>query len=362
MGEQCRKFEGNFSRWQGREHSVFVNSGSSANLILLQALINCGRLQRGDAIGVSGLTWATNVMPIIQLGLTPVLLDCSLETLNIDPLGLKSLIRDHPMLKCLFITNSLGFADHIDRIAEICCTNNIILLEDNCEALGSQVGNVRLGNYGLASTFSFFVGHHMSTIEGGLVATDDVELADHLIMCRAHGWDRDLRSEKQSELRARYNIDEFYSKYTFYTLGFNVRPTEINGFLGNIQLTYLDEIIARRQQIFNRLLSVANDNENLYRLSLSHMSIISAFSFPVIAKTTEYSERIKTICKDHAVEIRPMIAGNIGLQPFYYQYSGKKQRLPIVDHIHHCGFYFSNSPELDDQEISILEKILSTAR
>jgi len=132
MGSECKKFEENFSNWQGRSYSVFVNSGSSANLVLLQALMNCGRLHQGDTVGVSALTWATNVMPIIQLGLKPVLFDCNLKTLNVGPNDFEGYFRTNMKPKCLFITNSLGFADRIDLIADICKAEGIILLEDNC--------------------------------------------------------------------------------------------------------------------------------------------------------------------------------------------------------------------------------------
>src|SRR3990167_10861047 len=166
MGTECKKFEKAFAEKQQRKHAVFVSSGSSANLLLIQALLNLGKLNKGDVVGVSSLTWATNVMPIIELGLTPLAIDCEVNTLNISPEKLNSAI---PKINALFLTNVLGFSDRIDKIKEICREKNIIFLEDNCESLGSQVNGNLLGNFGLASTFSFFVGHHMSTIEGGMI-------------------------------------------------------------------------------------------------------------------------------------------------------------------------------------------------
>src|SRR3989344_2406475 len=177
MDAECKKFEEKFSKVQNREFSVFVNSGSGANLILLQSLLNLGRLKKGDRDGVSVLTWATNVMPLIELGLIPVGIDCEISTLNISPGIIEPILGD---LQALFITNVLGFADNIEKLRQMCEEKNILFLEDNCESLGSKAYGKLLGNFGLASTFSFFVGHHFSTIEGGMVCTDDEELYEAL--------------------------------------------------------------------------------------------------------------------------------------------------------------------------------------
>jgi CDP-6-deoxy-D-xylo-4-hexulose-3-dehydrase len=218
MGEQCLEFERAFAVKQQRDFALFVSSGSAANLVLVQALINLGRLKIGDKVGFSALTWPTNVMPLIQLGLIPVPLDCDPKTLNVSPTILKKKAKD---LQGLFITNVLGFADKIDEIKEICDKNGIIFFEDNCESLGSKVGKTLLGNFGVASTFSFFVGHHMSTIEGGMICTDDAELYQAMTMARAHGWDRNLNPPQQTELREEHDIDDFYARYTFYDLAYN---------------------------------------------------------------------------------------------------------------------------------------------
>src|SRR3989344_9620202 len=172
FGRECIKFEENFARHQGRKFSVFFNSGSFANLALVQALLNLGWLKRGDRTGFSALTWPTNVMPLIQLGLEPIPIDVELDTLNVSGKKLATILKKSG-LKAFFITNLLGFCDDIDKIKNICKKEKIILIEDNCEALGTVYKDKKLGNYGLASTFSFFVGHHLSTIEGGAVCTDD---------------------------------------------------------------------------------------------------------------------------------------------------------------------------------------------
>ena len=195
MGDECLKFEKNFSRKQKRKRSVFVSNGSCANLLLLQALINMGRLEVGDKVLFSSLTWATNVMPIIQLGLVPVPLDCEINTLNTSSRTLKEELKKDKDVKCLFLTNALGFCDDIDEISKVCKDRGILLLEDNCESLGSEYKGKLLGNFGYASTFSFFVGHHLSTIEGGMIVTDDEYLYEMLVMARSHGWSRSNSKE-----------------------------------------------------------------------------------------------------------------------------------------------------------------------
>jgi len=161
MGEECKKFEDNFSKKQGRKYSVFVNSGSSANLLLIQALLNINRFKKGDIVAVSALTWPTNIMPLIELGLQPILVDCEVDSLNISTRTLKDALEIQPNIKAFFLTNTLGLADDISEIAIFCSDKKIILLEDNCESLGSIIDGKLLGNFGLASTFSFFVGHHI---------------------------------------------------------------------------------------------------------------------------------------------------------------------------------------------------------
>ena len=246
MGSECKKFENGFSAFQERRYSVMVSNGSSANLGLLQALLNLKRLKIGDKVAFSAVTWSTNVMPIIQLGLVPVPVDVNLNTLNVGSNNFKNTLEENPDIKAFFITNILGFCSDIDKILEICDENNIILFEDNCESLGSEYKSKKLGNYGLASTCSFFVGHHLSTIEGGIVTTDDEELYRMLQIIRAHGWNRDLPIELKNSLTKSNNIEPFYDIYTFYELAYNIRPTEISGFIGNTQLPLLESSIKKR--------------------------------------------------------------------------------------------------------------------
>ena len=271
FGQECEKFEKKFAKYQGRKHCIFVNSGSSANLALIQTLINSGKIKKGDNVGFSALTWSTNVMPLIQLGLIPVPIDVEIDTLNISSRKLLNTLKERK-LKGLFITNALGFCGDIDKIKEICNKEKIILIEDNCESLGTSYKGNKLGNFGMASTFSFYVGHHMSTIEGGAICTDNAELSAQLRIVRAHGWDRNLTEKRQTKMRDKFKVNStFYSRYTFYDLGYNLRPTEINGFIGNVQIDFLNEIIKKRNRNFLRISKKLYKNKKYYPIKFDHI-------------------------------------------------------------------------------------------
>lgn len=363
IGEECRRFEKNFARWQQRKYCIMVNSGSSANLALIQALLNLGKIKRGDNIGFSALTWSTNVMPIIQLGLNAVPVDINLDTLNVSSNQLLNAIKNYS-LKALFLTNVLGFCDDIDKIKEICDQKKIILIEDNCESLGTVYKGKKLGNFGLASTFSFYVGHHMSTIEGGAVCTNNVSLETMLHLVRAHGWDRNLTAKKQLRIRSKFKINSsFHSRYTFYDLGYNLRTTEINGFIGNIQLRYLDEIIKKRRDNFHQLAdSIYRKTELYYPIRYDHIDFVSNFAVPVICKTRKLRNKLVRKCSN-LIEIRPVVGGDMMSQPFFSKYM--PQFMGAFDNsnaklVHKQGLYFGNNPELTKEEIKQIIKIFTS--
>ena len=348
MGDEVLKFETSFASWQQRSYSVMVNSGSSANLVILQSLLNLGRLSKGDRVGVSAVTWATNVMPVIQLGLVPVLIDVNLETLNVS----SEEVRKHD-IRCLFITHLLGFHGDIEAIAEYCKSKDILLLEDTCESLGTVCDGKRLGNFGLASSFSTFVGHHMSTIEGGLITTDDAELNQMIRMVRAHGWDRNVTQEQRSELRSKWDINDFYGPYTFYTLGYNVRPMELQGLIGSIQLKHVDAANENRRRSYARVFD-SIDSKDLM-LPNQH---VPAFAIPVICSSPELRDEYVKKCREMGIETRPIVAGNMNRQPFFKEYVTEIP-LPVADKIHTCGFYMPNHPDLTEEEIDYLTSIFT---
>lgn len=358
MGTKCAEFERKFAKWQGRKEAILFNSGGSANLAMLQSLKNLGRLQEGDNVGFSALTWSTNVMPILQMGLRPVAIDCDPTTLNVMSSNLLERIKD-VKLKALFITNALGFTGDLDKIKEICGEHNIILLEDNCESLGTELFSGKAGNFGIGSTFSFFVAHHMSTIEGGMICTDDEELAEMVRITRANGWDRNLTASQQLKWRKKYNIDsEFEAKYTFYDFGFNFRPTEVTGFLGIYQMQFLDETVKTREKNYLLFETIMKRNPHFVPFNHEHIKVLSTFAFPVVCKTFELKEKYMSQFSGAGIEIRPMIAGNMQKQPFYSKYVKEKLNLPGADFLHDNGFYCGNYPELTETDIEIIVSCL----
>lgn len=358
MNRECKKYEEGFAKKQGRKYAVFVNSGSSANLILIQALLNIGKLKKGDRVGFSSVTWSTNVMPLIQLGLEPVAIDCEKDSLNISSETLHKHIKN---ISALFLTNVLGFCDDIKTIKEMCGAHNITFLEDNCESLGSVAYDTRLGNFGLASTFSFFLGHHLPTIEGGMVCTDDEELHHALLMARSHGWSRNLPDGRKAVLSKMHDVDDFYDLYTFYDLGYNVRPTEINGFLGNVQLEHWDEIVAAREKNFKEMHVALAENKKFLPLSFGHMDTVSAFAVPVICSNRQVFEDCRGRFEENSVETRPIISGDITNQPFYRKYVKRGADCPNAKFVHRNGFYFGNNPDLTEEEIERLKSFIQKA-
>jgi CDP-6-deoxy-D-xylo-4-hexulose-3-dehydrase len=261
----------------------------------------------------------------------------------------------------IFLTNILGFCHDIDNIKEMCRKRKILLAEDNCEALGTVYKGKKLGNYGLASTFSFYVGHHMSTIEGGAICTDDIELANQLRIVRAHGWDRNLSEARQNSIRDKFKVNStFYSRYTFYDLGFNLRPTEINGFIGNVQLKYIDEITRKRNRNFKKFAVLYRYSEKYFPIKFNHIDFVSNFAIPVICKTKKIRDLLVDACSNR-VEIRPIVGGDISSQPFFKKYAGLTFDNPNARLVHEQGLYFGNNPELTKQEIQSIVKIFSTS-
>lgn len=337
---------------------MLFNSGGSANLALLQALKNLGRLSHEDLVGFSALTWSTNVMPILQLNMQPVPVDCDPQTLNCMSENLLERLRTTD-LKCFFLTNVLGFCGDLDNLRSICEQRNIILIEDNCESLGTELPSGRTGNFGVASTFSFYVAHHMSTIEGGMVCTDDEELAEMLRIVRANGWDRNLNASQQMKWRLKNRVlGEFQAKYTFYDLGYNLRPTEIVGFLGNQQLKFLDATIRARADIHTRLDAITRENSELMPLDHSHISLLSSFAFPVVCRTEAVRDRYVLQFAGAGVEIRPIIAGSMQRQPFYGRYVERMYELPGAEFLHNNGLYFGVYPELTETDLNVLSGCL----
>ena len=200
----------------------------------------------------------------------------------------------------------------------------------------------------------------MSTIEGGMIITEDEEFAEMARIVRANGWDRNLNSRQQLKWRRKYQIDsEFFAKYTFYDLAYNLRPTEITGFLGVQQLNYLKENISIREKNYLRLELEVKNNPDLVDMNHSQISLLSSFAFPVVCKSTDLKDRYLNQFSGAGIEVRPMIAGNMQNQPFYAKYVDENYDLPGVDELHENSFYCGNYPELTKSDLQIISSSLS---
>ncbi len=247
-GNLTWELEKKWAKKIGSKYSVFVNSGSSSILLTLAALKVSGRL-KNNKIVVPALSWATDVSSPILLGYETILCDCNLSDLSCDINHLEKLFNEHNP-STLILVSPLGLVPNMDVVTELCKKYDVILLEDVCESMGSKFRDKYLGTFGFASFFSMYYGHHLSTIEGGFINTDDEDFYYQLLMMRSHGWDRDLPKQKQQELRAKYNCSDFEALYNFYLPGLNVRSTDLQAFIGIGAIDKLDKYTMKRNRNF----------------------------------------------------------------------------------------------------------------
>jgi CDP-6-deoxy-D-xylo-4-hexulose-3-dehydrase len=249
-GTETTKFEEEWSDWIGTQYSVFVNSGSSANLLMFLALLYSDKLKNKKVI-VPAVSWVTTVSPTIQLGFEPYVCDCDKNDLGFSIEDFENLCKKHNPSVAIAV-HVLGHAGKLKEIREICNKYDVILLEDACEAPGSIYAGQKLGTFGLASSFSFFYGHQMSTIEGGMVSTNDRDFYNLLLSFRSHGWLRDNEEYFKNHYLSKYNVTEFESNYFFVYPGLNVRSTDLNAFIGRNQLKKMNSFVQRRNENHNR--------------------------------------------------------------------------------------------------------------
>ncbi len=355
-GPLTLELEQKWSDWIGTKYSVFCNSGSSANLLMLSAYIENTRMQKDRnklKIVVPSVSWATDLAPIIQLGLTPILCDCNLNDLSIDLDHLNEIITSHGKIDALLLVSVLGLVPKMDKIQDICDKHDIVLLEDSCESMGSKHKGQNLGTFGSMSSFSTFFGHHISTIEGGFVSTNDKELYDLLLSLRSHGWDRDLDKKSQNKLRDAWDVSGFESLYTFYYPGYNLRSTDLNAFIGIGQIDNLNEwglVREKNFRLYQRLI-----HNDYWKPKLYPNSFVSNFAYPIIHPArNEIAQQLQ----NNSVEVRPLVCGSMGNQPFYKKQYGKI-KLPNADKIDEYGLYVPNNPKLTENEVTIIADIVN---
>ena len=317
----------------------------------MAALQHTNRL-RNNKIIVPGLSWATDVSSPMLLGMDPILCDCNLDDLSCDLNHLENLFIEHSPSSFILVS-PLGLVPDMKKIIDLCNKYDVILLEDVCESMGSKYDNNYLGSFGFASFFSMYFGHHLSTIEGGFINTNDEDFYYSLLMMRSHGWDRDLPKTIQNKLRNENDISEFDSLYTFYLPGFNLRSTDLQAFIGLRAIDKLDNYTKKRNINFKLYKSLIKDNQ--LTINDNDKNFISNFAYPIVNKNR--SIIIEKLI-DHNIEVRPLIAGDMSKKPMWIKNYGEVI-LPNCQLINEYGFYIPNHQDLTSEEINLISNIIN---
>lgn len=356
MGTNVQQYEKRFAEKFGAKYAVMSNSGSSANLLTLAALLYSGRLEQGSEVLVPSVSWSTTYFPISQMGFKLRFVDINLNTLNVDIDALEAAITSET--KAVMLVNLLGNPNDFDRIQKICDEHNLIMLEDNCESMGAAFNGKYAGTFGLIGSYSTYFSHHLCTMEGGMNVTDDEELYHYMLSIRSHGWTRHLPGD--STIYKKHD-DPFYESFNFIMPGFNVRPLEIEAATGVEQLQKLDAFIEQRRK--NAKLFKSHMESETDFLVQQEIGTASWFGFAIIlperikGKRDAYTDALRSA----EIEVRPIVAGNFARQKalrfLNYSISGE---LKNADYIHDNGFFVGNHSIEMSENINLLIDVLKS--
>jgi CDP-6-deoxy-D-xylo-4-hexulose-3-dehydrase len=356
MGSFVSQFEKDFSKFVDSKYAVMTSSGSTANLIAVAALFYTKKpkLQRGDEVIVPAISWSTTYYPLYQYGLKLKFVDVDMETLNYDIDALKTAVSSKT--KMIMAVNLLGNPNEFDTIKSIIKDRDIFIIEDNCESMGATYNGKQAGTFGVVGTFSTFFSHHMATMEGGFVVTDDEEIYHILLSLRAHGWTRNLPKDNKVSNKS---DDWFSESFRFVLPGYNVRPVEMSGAVGIEQLKKLPGFLEQRRKnalIFKKYFE--NHSDFIIQKEIGESSW---FGFSLIVKSTSKKTRkdiVKTLM-ENKIDCRPIVTGNFVKNDVmkYFDYSIHKN-LKNADYIHENGFFVGNHQINLEEEIKFLAKIL----
>jgi CDP-6-deoxy-D-xylo-4-hexulose-3-dehydrase len=355
-GPLVKKFEEEWSKWLGVKHSVMVNSGSSANDLTMMAL---KETKGGGEVIVPPLTWVSDVSAVLRAGLKPVFVDINPTTLALD--SSKVLEAITPQTRAVFLTHVLGYNGLTDDLLNGLRERQIPLIEDVCESHGAIHKTKKVGSYGWASNFSFYYAHHMTTIEGGIVSTDDEELYDMIRMMRSHGMVRESLNPETKRKYLEENPD-LNPDFIFAFPSHNMRSTELNAILGLEQLSRLDENNSARTRNLELFLSVLDPN--VFQTDFE-VAGSSNYAFTLVLKKPDFvlRNKVELTLMAEGIEFRRGLSGggNQLRQPYLKNLTGlpKPETLEVADHIHHFSWYIGNYPDLDQAKIIHLGQILS---
>ena len=344
-GKLTVEFEKKWAQWVGTKYSVFCNSGSSANLLMAYASLISGRLKNKKVI-VPSVGWVTTIAPFIQFGFDPIMCGADKDNFGMDLDELESLCQKHNPGAVIYV-QVLGVPGNMEKLKSLSEKYGFLLMEDACAALGAEYGGKKVGASSDMSSFSFFFGHQLSTIEGGMVNTNDEHLYNLLLMLRSHGWGKDLDTQSRERLTKMYEIDNWHEPFSFFVPGFNLRSTDLNAFLGLRMMKKADEIMAIRKK--NHLAYV----QNLHTVDFQkydEKTIPCSISLGALAKSPEHRQAIVKKLDENNIETRLFSAGNLGLHPFWYERYGKFHH-PISDKVHSCGFFLPNNESINESDV-----------
>ncbi len=356
MGDSVKQFEEDFAIFLNKKYCVMVSSGSTANLIATAALFYTKNpmLKRGDEVIVPAVSWSTTYFPLQQYGLKLKFVDIDSETLNYDLEALEPAVTDKT--KMIMVVNLLGNPNDFDKINQIIKDKDIFILEDNCESMGAEYKGKQAGTFGIMGTFSTFFSHHMATMEGGFVTTDDEELYHILLSMRAHGWTRNLPKENRVSNKSN---DWFEESFRFVLPGYNVRPVEMSGAIGIEQLKKLPSFLEQRRKNAKLFVKLFKDHKDF--MLQKDVDNSSWFGFSLIIKPESNLNRKGVIEKlqKNKIDCRPIVTGNFTRNDVmkFFDYEIHKE-LKNADYLHDNGLFIGNSQVDLTQEIKFLKEVL----
>ena len=357
MGDSVKQFEEDFSKFLGTKYCIMTSSGSTANLLAVAALFftKNPKLKRGDEVIVPAVSWSTTYFPLQQYGLKLKFVDIDLNTLNYDLNALEEAVSDST--KMIMVVNLLGNPNDFDKINAIINDKDVFLVEDNCESMGATFNDQQAGTFGVMGTFSTFFSHHMATMEGGLVTTNDEELYHVLLSLRAHGWTRNLPKENRVSNK---NEDWFTESFRFVLPGYNVRPLEMSGAIGVEQLKKLPTFIENRRKNAKLFVKLFKNHRDF--IIQKEISNSSWFGFSLIIRPESNINRKDVVNKlmEANIECRPIVTGDFTQNEVmkYFDYEIHKE-LKNAKYLHEKGLFVGNQQVLIEDEIRYLHKILS---
>ncbi len=349
--EKVKQFEAAWSQWQQTGYSTYVNSGSSADLVMLDAVKEFYGIADGAEVLVPAVTWTTNITSVIQTKLTPVFVDINLSDYSFDYEELEKAVTSKTRI--ILITHLIGLPANIAKIKAVADKHNLLILEDCCESHGATFKGKKVGNFGVASTFSFYWGHHLTTVEGGMICTDNEDLNDLFILKRSHGLARELHPSKHQKYKDMYPGIDF--NFLFVTHGYNFRNTELHAVLGIEQLKHLDNYIHIRNENHQHYLEVIEPIKD--KLYMVENPGISSFCLPFIFRDKQNKKILRKALIEHNVESRPIISGNLLVQPCFAQY-GNYQDFHNAQIVQENGIYIGNNQFVNAERLGILSDIL----